>query len=126
MSAGRPTKYGADMQDKADRYLDEYQEFGDAIPSAVGLAIFIGVNKSTLYEWAKIHPALSDTLMAVNTAQERSAMNNGITGVFNSMITKLVLANHGYSDKQAIDLSSADGSMTPSRIEIVAASDDNG
>ena len=61
MTAGRPTKYDKAMQDKADRYIDEYQEFGDAIPSAVGLAIFIGVNKSTLYEWAKIHPALSNT-----------------------------------------------------------------
>jgi len=126
MTAGRPTKYDKAMQDKADRYIDEYQEFGDAIPSAVGLAIFIGVNKSTLYEWAKIHPALSNTLGKVNSAQERSAVNNGITGVFNSTITKLVLANHGYSDKQDIAHSSPDGSMTPSRIEIVAASDDNG
>lgn len=114
------------MQATADRYLDEYKEFGDAIPSAVGLAIFMGISKSTLYEWAKIHKALSYTLSAVNSAQERSAVNNGITGKFNSTITKLVLANHGYSDKQDIAHSSPDGSMTPSRIEIVAASDDNG
>ena len=113
MSAGRPTKYNDAMQSKADRYLDDYQEFGDAIPSAVGLAIFIGVNKSTLYEWAKVHPSLSDTLGKVNSAQERSAVNNGITGLFNATITKLVLANHGYSDKQAIDHTSSDASMSP-------------
>jgi len=45
--------------------------------------------------------------------QERTAVNRGLDGTFNSAITKLILHNHGYSDKQAIDHASTDGTMTP-------------
>ena len=97
----RPTKYSEELQQRADGYLDWAREENE-IPSAVGLAIYLGISKSTLYEWVKIHKELSDTLRNVDSAQEQLLISKGLTGTFNSTITKLMLSNHGYSDKQDI------------------------
>lgn len=121
---GRPNKYNPDLQAQADAYVLNWMEF-DVLPSRVGLCCYLGIAKSTSYEWEAIYPKFSDTCKAVDALQERTALNKGISGEFNSQITKLVLANHGYSDRQAIDHQSTDGSMSPTRIEIVGP-DDNG
>jgi len=111
---GRPTLYDEAMQARADEYINaSAKQLKEAIPSHVGLAMYLGVTKTTVYEWAKHYPEFSATLEVVSNCQEQSAMNNGIRGVFNSTITKLVLANHGYSDKRDIAHSSPDGSMSP-------------
>lgn len=99
---GRPGKYNAKMQAQADEYLATWDE-RDAIPSRVGLCCFIGISKSTSYEWEAEYPEFSDTLGAIEALQEHTAINKGITGAFNSTIVKLVLANHGYSERQAVD-----------------------
>lgn len=99
---GRPSKYNENMQAQADEYLATWAE-RDAIPSRVGLCCFIGISKPTSYEWEAIYPEFSDTLGAIEALQEHTAINKGITGAFNSTIVKLVLANHGYSERQAVD-----------------------
>jgi len=75
----------------------------------VGLALFVGVSSKTIYNWAdKAKEAEDDgksskllqTLSMISDMQHRKALNSGLTGDFNPMITKLVLANHGYRDKQ--------------------------
>jgi hypothetical protein len=113
---GRPSKYTAEMQAQADSYVFNWHET-DKIPSRVGLCCFIGIDKSTSYEWEQSYPQFSDTLRKVDTLQEQVGLNKGITGEFNSTITKLVLANHGYSERQSLDHISTDGSMTPKVIE---------
>ena len=120
---GRPTKYNKEMQRQADEYVMSWSSV-DAIPSRVGLCCYLGISKHTSFEWEKIHPDFSATLKAVDTLQERTAVNHGITGEFNSTITKLVLANHGYSERSAVDHQSSDRSMSPTRIEIVAPDGD--
>ena len=122
---GRPTKYNPALQAEADRYVFEWADFGDVVPSRVGLCCFIGIDKATSYDWQQKHPEFSATLRKIDTLQERTAVNGGMSGVFNSTITKLVLANHGYHDKQQLDNTSSDGSMSPNRI-IIAAADDDG
>lgn len=107
---GRPTKYDDDLQAQADQYVYDWAEY-DAIPSRVGLCCYLGISKQTSFEWCKLYPDFLATLEAVEALQEREAMNKGIKGEFNSTITKLVLANHGYSDKVEQDLTSSDGSM---------------
>jgi hypothetical protein len=112
---GRPSKYNAEMQERADYYVLHWAEepIKDVVPSRVGLCCWLGISKQTSFEWEKIHPEFSDTLENVNTLQEKVSINGGMSGVFNSTITKLVLANHGYSDKSELDHRSGDGSMTP-------------
>lgn len=112
-SIGRPSKYNADLQALADSYIFNYPDQGDVIPSHAGLACWIGIAKSTLYEWAKIYPDFSDTLDAILVKQETVTLNKGLSGVFNPTISKLVLANHGYSEKIETAHTSPDGSMTP-------------
>ena len=114
---GRPPEYSESVQEKADYYVYNWQEIGDKLPSRVGLCCYIGIHKSTSYEWEKIYPDFSDTIKAVDALQEHTAINNGITGVFNSTITKLVLANHGYHEKSDVNHSSPDGTMTPARVD---------
>ena len=119
MPAGRPTKYNEDMLDKALDYLENFMLKGDAVPSHAGLACELRVNKSTIYAWAKEHPDFSNTLEAIKERQERMLVNGGLTNEFNGTITKLMLANYGYSDKLDQSISSPDGSLAPTKIELV-------
>lgn len=117
-NAGRPTKYNAELQAKADQYLREWHKH-DVIPTRVGLCCFIGICKQTSFDYETQHPEFSDTVRAIEDMQERVAVNRGLDGTFNSAITKVVLANHGYSDRVQQDNVSSDGSMSPKRIERV-------
>ena len=98
---GRPTKYSQEIVDKAQHYLDNYEEYEEVIPSAVGLALVLNIRRSTLYEWAKAEDkkAFSDILDNINKKQEQVLLNNGLNNKFNSNITKLVLGKHGYHDR---------------------------
>lgn len=103
---GRPSKYNEELQALADRYIFEYPSQEDVIPSAAGLCVWLGISRSTLHHWERIHPEFSYTLDSIRSLQEKAALNKGLTGEFNSTIVKLVLANHGYSDKQQTDITS--------------------
>ncbi|MDF7480882.1 DNA-packaging protein, partial [Proteus mirabilis] len=58
--------------------------------------------------------------------QEMKLINSGLAGDFNATITKLMLANHGYSEKQEVDHTSSDNSMSPTKIVLVAGGDNDG
>jgi len=104
---GRHTECSQEMADQASEYIENYSKCGDAIPSAVGMAIELNVAESTLYKWAEDgHFDFSETLAFCKTAQHRKLMNMGLTGEFNATIVKLALSNHGYSEKTSTDLTS--------------------
>lgn len=112
---GRPSKYNAELQAKADEYvLFGYEEQGDLIPSLAGLCCYLGVVRSTAHDWRGKHPEFSGTLEAIEVKQENIALNGALAGRLNATIAKLVLANHGYSDKIEQSHTSPDGSMSPS------------
>jgi hypothetical protein len=105
---GRPTKYLPEMCDKADEYLllnqDEEVEMVNnkgtrvkvKLPTVEGFALFLGVNKTTLYEWDKSYPEFSNSLNKIVTEQKKRLLNKGLEGTYNSTIAKLILsANHG-------------------------------
>lgn len=116
----RPTKYDKDIQAKADAYVSNYaSEHQHAVPSHVGLARVLNVSKRTLYYWRDEHPEFLHTLEDINDQQELDLMNGGLNSELNTQITKLMMANHGYSDKIDQNLTSSDGSMTPIAIELV-------
>lgn len=107
---GRPTKLTNEILEKAYKYLmDGYKDVEDLVPSAVGLAQYLGVTKSTIYKWAEgedeISKIFSDTLTAVVEKQEKLLISGGLSSAYNSTITKLMMANHGYRDsvKQELD-----------------------
>ena len=100
----RPTVYSDETLKLTEDYAKNFAEYGDKIPSIAGLACFIGVTRQTIHEWKNDEdkPEFSYTLDAMLGNQERVALNNGIDGTFNAAITKLVLYNHGYSEKSEV------------------------
>ena len=94
-----------DGQKTIDKAIEYLEDCPDTIPSIVGLAIHIGVTSRTLQNWAKDEDKeeFFRTLEYVKDHQHRLALNNGLNGEFNSVITKLVLANHGYREKQEVE-----------------------
>ena len=111
--AGRPSKYDGDMQARADWYVRSYKELNEVVPTAAGLCVYLDVNRSTLYEWSSKHSLFSNTLERINQNQELQLVNGSLANTMNANIAKLMLANHGYSDKVQQDSISSDGSMTP-------------
>lgn len=74
---------------------------GKVIPSNVGLALYLRVSPQTLDNWADNpkHTAFLGILADIQATQQELLLNSGLTGEFNSTITKLVLGKHGYSEK---------------------------
>ena len=118
---GRPLGYNAEIQAKTEFYLANhnkknaegveagdagyFEEIGDIVPSVAGLCVYLDELRSTLYSWAekKECKEFSDTLEKIQRKQEQLLLNGGLTGETNSTITKLMLCNHGYSDKIVSD-----------------------
>ena len=97
----RPTKYSTALLEKAQHYLDHYEEYDEVIPSAVGLALVLDITRSTLYAWARDEDkkVFSHILDNINKKQEQILLRKGLNNEFNSNITKLVLGKHGYHDR---------------------------
>lgn len=97
----RPTKYNETIIKKAKAYLNDYEKEGDVIPSIVGLALVLELHRDTIHDWAKDEKKkeFSDILEQINQKQQQVLIQKGLTGDFNSNITKLVLGKHGFHDK---------------------------
>ena len=119
---GRPTKYNEDVQAKADEYVDNFSEY-NKVPSQEGLAEYLGISDKTLYNWRDVHKDFLHTLERCKRKQAIELLDKGLTNEFNPTIVKLMLHNHGYSDKVEQDVTSSDGSMKPTVIELVAKDD---
>lgn len=117
-SVGRPSKLTRELVDKANFYmLSDFQTQGDAVPSHAGLCCYLGVVKSTIYEFAKSECELgvefSNTLAAVKVKQEKMLLSGGLLSTYNAQITKLMLSNHGYSEKQEVEHSGNIAGLAP-------------
>jgi len=100
---GRPSKLGECLV-KAKEYLEGgYEQVGEVIPNIAGLACYLAVSRSTVYEYQKESKDFSDILEAILSLQESKLVNSGLLGNFNPTITKLILTKHGYSDKQEVN-----------------------
>lgn len=119
---GRPTEYKAEYINKIDEYLAErqdeevqvvkqssekYETFDNKLkvklPTIEGFALFIGVNKTSLYEWEKKYSQFSNALDKIRQEQQQRLLDNGLSGDYNPTIAKLILsANHGMREKSDI------------------------
>lgn len=123
--SGRPSLYTPDLLDRARGYLTGYKDMDDPIPSIAGLACVLGITRETCYAWAKDQekPEFSDILMELGQRQERELLRSGLRGDFNPPIAKMILTKHGYSDRQELDHTSSDGSMSPKPLDLSRMSD---
>lgn len=128
---GRPSKL-AESKEKAREYLlGGYETIGDVVPSVAGLACYLGVARSSIYKWAgedKSEDGFSDIVEGILSLQENKLLNGGLKGDYNPTIAKLLLAKHGYAEKQEVDNKSSDGSMAtkPTTIRLVGVEPTNG
>lgn len=129
MSDHRNTKYSAEMQDKAEWYVNGgWKEKGHIVPSKIGLTSVLGVSRQTPYSWAEQFPEFAATFEQCDNHQFIELINHGLMKTYDSAIVRLMLGNHGYHPQQIMDHRSSDHSMSPTRIELVAPdeADDNG
>lgn len=109
MPAGRPTTYSEILLEKAQDYL-KVLPADEVIHTVAGLAVYLGISRDTVYEWAKeedergklTKPEFSDIVVQILANQEKSLVNKGLEGKFNATISKLLLAKHGYKEESDV------------------------
>ena len=113
MAGGRPTAYDDSILEKTIDYLENHESYDDLVPSIAGLSIHLDVSRTTIYAWTKAegNEQFLYTVNKLTAMQERKLVNGGLNNVMNASITKLLLANHGYADKQEIAVTEKD--VTP-------------
>ena len=103
MAAGRPTKYHKDLLPKVREYFASPHLYHDVFPTKEGLAVALGVNKTTIYEWAKKHKEFSNALNSGADQQVRHMTNHLMNReVYSSgaiFVAKNIL---GWTDKQEV------------------------
>ena len=110
MPGGRPTDYNEAILSRAREYLNLIRpNENEAIPSIEGLALYLGISRPTVYDWAKQEDKkeFSYIVEDILSNQGRTLINKGLLGQFNPTIAKLLLSKHGYADKQ--ELTGKDG-----------------
>ena len=113
---GRPCLLNEELLEKAKYYLiSGHEEFGNIVPSVAGLCCYLGVSKKAVYNWSEdtiennnnpIRKEFIHTLAGIQAKQEMLLINGGLSQTFSGTITKLMLSNHGYSEKNSTDITS--------------------
>lgn len=98
---GRPVEYTDDVPKKVETYI-AYCFEAKELPTKAGFAVSIGVSKKTLLNWAEKQDQLLHALAYMDSLQENQVWQKALKGEYNSNIAKLLLANHGYSDKSEV------------------------
>lgn len=126
--AGRPYEYKEQYIAKVAEYIESCQDevyvfdktVGEKsnsyeekvrvkLPTLEGFAKYIGVNKSSLYEWEKKEPLFSDALDELRAEQKQRLLEKGLSGQYNPTIAKLVLsANHNMKEKSDVTTNDKD------------------
>lgn len=110
---GRPTKLTDELLEKAEEYVYDFRANEDVVPSVAGLACYLEISRSSLYNYKDENARFLDIVERVELLQEKMLVNGGLMGDFNPTIAKLMMTKHGYSDKQEVDNRSSDNSMRP-------------
>ncbi len=99
---GRPTKYiPTIIHPKINEYLSTCGREQTQLPTIEGLAIYLNVNTSTIFQWNKTYPDFSKYLKKIADSQKEQLINDGMYGgkeVNASMAIFLLKAIHGLKD----------------------------
>lgn len=110
MKTGRPTEYKPGVIDEINEYLKSAVPENQQIPTIERIALKLGINRDTLYEWAKVHPEFSDTIEKVKATQKDLLIQTGIFGgkeINATIIALLLKVNHDMVEVQKTDITSA-------------------
>lgn len=102
--AGRPTDYKPEYATtKLKAYLKTVGREQTHLVKIESYAIFLGVTKKTLYNWARVHKEFRQALDHILTLQAEQLIDDGIYGgkEVNATIVKLLLQNnHGMKERK--------------------------
>ena len=116
-AGGRPTKYKPEFCDLT-KYLKHCQAKKE-LPSLTGYAVYLHIAEATIQNWGKEHDEFLASLRKLLTIEKQVLMNRGLTGDYNSTITKLILSsNFGMTER--VDQTSGDKPIETSPITIDA------
>lgn len=110
-----------------DKFMPDYEGKNDeAVPTRAGLALHIGVSRQVVDKWLKegreilskgdsndIKARFVRMVEVMDTRQEVNLISGALKKNYDAKTSALLLSRFGYSEKQQIDHSSNDGSMTP-------------
>lgn len=118
---GRPTKYNDDILERAKEYVGgAFFKQGEEVPTQEGLALYIGVHRSTLHDWANQpeKAVFSDILEECNQRQTILLMSGALKGDLNANIAKLMLGKQGYSEKHQQEITGANGGAVKTESQV--------
>jgi len=104
-AGGCPTKLTDEAMEKAKSYVIDFTpDDNELLPTVAGLAELLCVSKKTITNWAGREENAEFLLLfeRLMNKQERMLVTGGLGGAYNSVMAKLILTNHGYSDKQEV------------------------
>lgn len=122
MAGGRPREYKTEYIELIDDYLNDCEDTFDKekneymvkLPTVEGFALFVGHNKTTIYEWCKEYPEFSNAIDKIKENQLNKLINKGLSGKYNPTIAKLLLSgNHNIREKTETDVTSKGESIAP-------------
>lgn len=87
------------MHTAAEHYIENHEDFDDLVPSLVGMAIALNVCEQTLTNWADADERFLGTYRRCVAMQHKKLLSGGLSGQYNAAITKLMLHNHGHSER---------------------------
>ena len=87
------------------------------LPTLEGLALHLGVRRSTVHEWMNRFPNFSDVVDKILARQAELLLNNGLAGTYNASISKVILTKHGY--REGIEQTGKDGEPIKSEVRTV-------
>lgn len=130
VNEGRPSKYDPKYIESVLTYLAEHVDTKDEkghtvkLPTVEGFARYIGVNKTTLYEWEQAHKEFSNSLDHIRTEQQERLLNKGLSGDYNPTIAKLILSsNHGMREKSDTDITTGGKAIQPVLVKFIGDDD---
>jgi len=97
------TEYHQTRGVKSDGYTRLVQV---KIPTIEGLAVYLKINRDTVYDWCKKYEDFSDIIEELKAIQADRLLNNGLSGDYNPTIAKVLLTKHGY--REGIDQTTND------------------
>jgi hypothetical protein len=120
---GRPTGYNEHM----GREVLSLMASGLSLTASMAE---LGFSRQTAYEWIGRHPEFSDAVKIGQAKRQLFLERRLLSAEQGPVVTSSIFAlkNTGtgdWRDKQEVDHTSSDGSMTPARIELVALTADD-
>lgn len=97
MKRGRPTKYTPEMILKSLEYINSCGREATELPTIEGLALYIGVDDTTILKWGQDNPEFLATIKELKHKQKTQLINDGMYGgkdVNATMAIFLLKVNH--------------------------------